>query len=481
MNILLISPETTKRPMDTDWKTRMSPPLSLLTLSAVTPKQHQIRLIDENIEKLRIGSDIDLVGITVKVDTSPRARRIAALCSEKEIPVVCGGIHPTCFPQEVMEYADTVVIGEGELLWPEVLKDAENGILRRVYKNSGPVQIEDKPVPDWSVLKSSRYMFTNTISISRGCPWKCGFCYNSCPNIDATYRAKTIPQIIREIESLDSDHVMFIDDNFFGNPVFTRKLLPVLKAMRITWQAAASANVGRYEELLDGMAEAGCKSLFIGFESINQSNLLSCSKEQNRTGEYTRTIGLIHEREMMINASLVFGFDSDDESIFPATLGWLIENRIETMTAHILTPYPGTRFYKQLLAENRIIDFDLSHYNTSHTVYRPARITPGLLEERYRWMYREFYSWKNIVKRLPESKAQRSAYLLFNLVYRKFGKLTAPIAGAMGMRRIAGIARRLAFNGNNGKRSCNREISLHDGSPGPARLLHHLDPGPFIN
>jgi radical SAM superfamily enzyme YgiQ (UPF0313 family) len=307
------------------------------------------------------------------------------------------------------------------------------------------VDIARVPVPRWPLLRHSRYLFTNTLTIGRGCPWRCDFCYNSSDNIPAGYRMKPIPRILEEIRSLGVRHVMFIDDNFIGSVAGARRLLQELRPLNLTWHAAVSADIGRHEDLLDRMAESGCKSLFIGFESVNQSSLRHCHKRQNRVAEYDAAIAAIHARGIMINASLVFGFDEDDVSVFPSTLDWLVRNRVATMTAHILTPYPGTVLHRRLADEGRVLDWDLRHYNTAHVVFRPKRMSPQELERGYRWMYSRFYSWESILKRWPAYPGQAVAYLEFSLLYRKFGRVTSLLGRAVGMRPLARIAKLLAY------------------------------------
>jgi radical SAM superfamily enzyme YgiQ (UPF0313 family) len=431
--------------MDSAWKVQMSPPLSLLILAALTPEEHRVTIEDENVERIHLHDAPDLVGITVKVDTVYRAGEIAQHYRRRGIPVVMGGIHPTVCPEDCLPNADAVVIGEAEEIWPELLKDAANRRFKRIYKNEHPVNIAQTPIARWNLLRAKNYLFTNTLCIGRGCPWRCDFCYNSSDNIDARYRMKPIENILAEIRSVGIRHIMFIDDNFIGNPGRTKVLLHELKKLNLTWHTAVSADIGKHEGILDDMAASGCKSLFIGFESVNQTNLLNCHKAQNRIDQYDDTIRKIHERGMMVNASLVFGFDGDDTGMFPSTLDWLVRNRVATMTAHILTPYPGTRLYKRLLAEGRIIDSDLRHYNTAHAVFRPARMTPDELEQGHHWMYSQLYSWANILKRWPVAAGQVVPYLEFNLLYRKFGKMTCFLGKAIGMRRLARFAKALAY------------------------------------
>ena len=230
--------------------------------------------------------------------------------------------------------------------------------------------------------------------------------------------------VLDEIRSLNKKHIMIIDDNFIGNPKWTREFLLRLKEMKIKWNAAVSINAAYDEELLDLMKESGCQGLFIGFESIDQNSISKVHKVQNRTMDYERAVKNIHDRGIMINASFVFGLDGDTKQTFRDTLDWIVKNRIETVTSHILTPYPGTFLYARMKEEGRILTDDLSLYNTANVVYQPTDMTPEELYEGYLWMYKNIYSFKNIFRRIPEKKDQRAAYLMFNLLYRKFGKIT---------------------------------------------------------
>lgn len=446
MKIKLISPRTCLRPMDSIWKTRMAPPLALLVLSALTPKHHHLTMTDENVEKDDFKDNPDLVGITVKVDTFFRASQIAEKYRSRGIPVIVGGVHATAVPEQCAKIADSVMIGEGEQLWPQMLRELERGIpLKKYYRNEKPVAIDSVPVPDWSLLGDKDYLFTNTLRIGRGCPWTCDFCYNSCENMDSAYRAKPIRNILNEIKSLKTNHIMFIDDNFIGNLKKCREVLKEFKKLDLTWHTAVSANIGQHEDILDELAETGCRSLFIGFETINKRNLRECNKQQNKIESYSDTVRKIHDRKMMVNASFAFGFDSDDKNVFPDTLKWLEDNKVETMTGHILTPYPGTVMYERWLKEGRIFDHDLTHYNTANVVFNPAGMTAEELAEGYKWIYSKFYSWKSIFKRIPEAKEQRIAYLEFALLYRKLGKITSWFGKKLGMRRMAKLATFLAY------------------------------------
>jgi radical SAM superfamily enzyme YgiQ (UPF0313 family) len=436
------------RVLDSAFKTHMAPPLSLLVLGALTPREHVVTLEDENVERLRLDDRPDLVGITVKVDTAYRAFEISSRYRAKGVPVVFGGIHPTVCPEENLAHADSIVIGEGERAWPDVLRDARMGRLKPVYRAEKlSPELSDSPIPRWDLLRGKNYLFTNTLVMSRGCPWRCEFCYGASPNLPRGHRVKPTAQVLAEIASLGTRHVFFIDDNFIGSPEKARAILRAFLPLGLTWHTAVSADIGRHDDILDLMAQSGCKSLFIGFETLNARNLIACRKPQNRIEEYDRTIRKIHGRGMMVNASLVFGFDQDTPDTFAATLDWLVARKIETMTGHILTPFPGTPFHQRLLAEGRILDSNLAHYNTSHAVFQPKGMSAEELQKGFLWMYREFYSWRRIRDRLPEAREQWAAYLLFNVLYRKLGAAVSLVGklGAMGL--LARTARALSYPG----------------------------------
>ena len=167
--------------------------------------------------------------------------------------------------------------------------------------------------------------------------------------------------------------------------------------------------------------------------------------KDNRFEKYEKLAEAIHSRGIMINASMVFGLDGDGPEVFSKTLEWLVKNRIETLTSHILTPYPGTALYRRMKESGRIIDHDLSKYNTAHVVFEPKDMTAEELYKGYLWMYRQFYSFRNIMRRMPEDKAQRKSYLLFNLFYRKYGKLTAALSRVISMRVLGRLAAWISY------------------------------------
>lgn len=446
MKIKLISPKVSLRPMDSEYKRRMSPSLSLATIASLINDKHFVYIEDENVQEVNFHDSPDLVGITANVDTAKRAYEIASRYKNKSVLTILGGIHISANPEEALKHAHSVCIGEAEEIMEEIISDVQQGTLKQRYYNPRPTGCENIPLPNWSLINKSKYLYTNIICTSRGCPFKCDFCYNSSSYVHNKYRNRPIDSILNEIQQLETKQVMFIDDNFIGNPQYAMDIIQELKPLKLTWHAAVSTNIVHMPKLLDEMENSGCKSLFIGFESINDESIKSVHKVQNNISMYEKLIQELHSRGIMINASVIFGFDNDNSNVFKNTLNWLVKNKIETMTAHILTPYPGTVLYKKLLSENRIIDFDTDHYNTANVVFKLKSMTADELYQGYLWIYDQFYSFKNILKRLPEDKSQRASYLLFNLCYRKFGKITS-LLGKLGLMNLIGkLGRRLAYN-----------------------------------
>ena len=237
---------------------------------------------------------------------------------------------------------------------------------------------------------------------------------------------------------------MIIDDNFIGNPKWTKELLKAFIPLNITWNAAVSINVANIPGMLDLMKESGCQGLFIGFESINPKSISTVHKVQNDRNGYEWAIEEIHKRGIMINASFVFGLDDDTPGAFKETLEWIVKQKIETITSHILTPYPGTTLYDKLKEENRLTEHDLSKYNTANVVFKPKNMTPEELFEGYVWIYKELYSFKNIISRMPKSKRQRLAYFTFNFLYRKYGHFTDRLWKLITYKRVGWMAEKIS-------------------------------------
>jgi radical SAM superfamily enzyme YgiQ (UPF0313 family) len=417
----------------------------LVTLASLTPEPHDVYIVDENLNQIDFSGSPDLVGITVNVDTAYRAIEISEKFRSKGVKVIFGGIHVSSNPDSVIDHCDSVCIGEAEDIWHTLINDFLSDNLQKTYYNSSNTDLEKVPAPNWNYISKSDYLYHNIIVTSRGCPFKCEFCYNSCDYINNSYRNRPIDKVVSEIKILNTKQVMFIDDNLIGNIKWAKDFIDAITPLNLTWHAAVSTNIVHHTDLILKMAKSGCRSLFIGFESINTESIRSVNKGQNKTAKYEELIKILHDNGIMVNASLVFGFDHDKLDVFPRTLNWLVKNKVETMTSHILTPYPGTILYKRLQSENRIIDHDLSKYNTSNVVFSPKNMTADELRQGYLKIYDDFYSFKNIVKRWPGNRKLIAPYVMFNFGYRKYGKIFSFI-GKMGfMNKIGKLGSKLSY------------------------------------
>ena len=443
MHIKLIQPKMIRRPMDTDLKLHMAPPLGLLTIVTLLWEEHVVSLENENIQSIDYTDKPDIVGISVTVDTLPRAVRIAKKFRDNGSIVVAGGIHITTAYDTIPQDAfDVLCIGAAEGTWPDIIKDFESGNLKTIYKCHKDFSGKDIVPPAYDFLMKDKYLYCNVIHTSRGCPFRCDFCYNSAN--ERMYVNRDIETVLQDIKAVRSKHIMFIDDNFAGNPAWLRDFFNRLKPLAIKWNAAVSLNALCDADLLDLMKNSGCQGLFVGFESIQADSINNVHKIQNNIAIYEKAVKMAHDRGIMINASFVFGLDGDTPETFRATLDWIVKNKIETVTSHILTPYPGTEIYNRLKKEGRIVSDDLSEYNTAHVVFRPAQMTEQELYDGYIWIYRQIYSLKNILKRMPEDKNQRAAYILFNFLYRKYGRFTDLVCKMITYKNVGIIAEKLS-------------------------------------
>ncbi|RKX70910.1 B12-binding domain-containing radical SAM protein [candidate division WOR-3 bacterium] len=375
------------------------PPLALPVIAGLTPPHHEIELLDENIEKIDFNSPADLVGITSMTSTAPRAYEIADRFRKLGAKVVMGGMHASALPEEALQHADSVVIGEAEGVWPRLLSDLERGELKPIYKNEQFPELKGLPRPRYDLLNSRRYTLTSVTHVSRGCPNACSFC-TVTRFFGRRYRFRPIEDVIREVRGFKSRFVGFFDDNIAGSPPYAESLFDALKRERIMWASQASVAITKNRRLLKKAAESGCKGLFIGFESIHEEGIEEIHKPVNRKKDFYETIKILHDHGIVVMGSFIFGLDTDPPDICERTLDFVMESNIDLVQFCILTPFPGTPLYEKLKKEGRILHHDWSKYDIGNTVFRPKNFDPDELKEKVDWMWREFYSGRKIMTRI---------------------------------------------------------------------------------
>jgi radical SAM superfamily enzyme YgiQ (UPF0313 family) len=249
------------------------------------------------------------------------------------------------------------------------------------------------------LIKRHLYLVPNSIVVSRGCPHSCDFCYKEAFFQGGKgFYTQAVDDALAEIDRLPGRHLYFLDDHLFGNVRFATELFEGMRGMGRVWQAAGTVQSVLRPGLLERAAACGLRSLFVGFETLSPDNLREQGKLQNLHRDYGAAIRRLHDHGVMVNGSFVFGMDGDDDSVFDRTVAWAVSQGIETATFHILTPYPGTALHDRMRRDGRILHEDWDLYDTRHTVFRPARLTPDALERGYWHAYESFYEWGSILR-----------------------------------------------------------------------------------
>ncbi|RYE58345.1 MAG: B12-binding domain-containing radical SAM protein [Sphingobacteriales bacterium] len=379
-------------------KYSLFPPLGLATLAAYCDPDDEIELIDEHVELLNTDDTPDLVIIQVYITNAFRAYAIADHYRRKGSYVCLGGLHVTSLPVEALPHADSIFIGPGEDTFPLFLKDFHNGQAQKIYRNKVR-DISNVPPVRRDLIKRHLYFVPNSIVVTRGCPHHCDFCYKDAFfDGGRSFYTQRIDAALSEIDRLPGRHLYFLDDHLLGNEKFASGLFSGLKGMNRVFQGASTVDAILRGNLIEKAADAGLRSVFIGFETLSQSNLSMSNKKQNLGKDYNLAIQRLHSLGIMINGSFVFGLDDDDKDVFKRTVDWAVSQGITTSTYHILTPYPGTRLFQQMETENRILHYDWDRYDTRQVVYKTRGLTAEELKMGYDWAYKAFYSWSNITR-----------------------------------------------------------------------------------
>jgi radical SAM superfamily enzyme YgiQ (UPF0313 family) len=403
-------------------KYSLFPPLGLATLAAYLDAGLEISLQDEHVEKLDLDDEPDLVVIQVYITNAYRAYRIADHYRARGAYVALGGLHVTSLPDEAAPHADTIFLGPGEHTFPAFLRDLASGTPQRRYES--PVRtLEGLPPIRRDLIKRHRYLVPNSIVVSRGCPHHCTFCYKDAFFAGGRgFYTQLVDDALAEIARLPGRHLYFLDDHLFGNPRFARELFRGMKGMGRVFQGAATVDSILRDDLVVDAAAAGLRSLFVGFETLSSNSLAGAGKRQNLGRDYREVTRRLDSLGIMINGSFVFGLDGDDRNVFARTVDWAIQAGITTATFHILTPYPGTALFTEMVRQNRIDTRDWDRYDTRHVVYRPSGLSAEELKRGYDWAYESFYGWGSIFEasKAHESLKHQLKHFFYSAGWKKF-------------------------------------------------------------
>ena len=373
------------------------------TLAALTPRDVEVEIIDENIEVIDFENKADLIGITFNVSGAMRAYEIADEFRKRGSKVVFGGIYASMLPEEVGLHSDSIVIGEAEGVWPTVISDVSNGRLQKIYRTNNNPDLFNLPIPRWDLLKNKSYHY-HSLQTTRGCPFNCDYCSVTW-FFGGKYRHKPIEKVVEEVEfikSIDKNKmIFFVDDNIAANPTYSKSLFKALAPLKIKWYSQAPINIAHDDELLDLMYKSGCRELFIGFESLSQESLNALGKGKvNKTTDYVEAVAKIYSHGISIFGSFMFGGDYDDESIFKKTIDFIKEVSLPFVLLNILVPPPGTRLFNRLENEGRILHKNWNHYTGELVCFKPRLMSPDKLQQGFVDSLREVYSYESLYLRL---------------------------------------------------------------------------------
>ena len=378
------------------------PILGLTLLASLFPKTYEVKIINEVIEEIDFNADVDLVGITALTCVIKRAYAIADRFRERGVKVILGGVHPSLLPDEAKEHADSVFIGEAEGMLDKVIADFESGKLQPFYKNREWSDLKGMPLPRRDLLNKRYRPFFKVIETTRGCPNRCEFC--SVPIINGKrYRIRSLEEIDQELSTIihkKGEYLFLSDDNVTAKEDYAFGLFEIFKRHKVKWMGFTTIKIALNEKLLKAARESGCISLFIGFESLLQENLDNVSKRFVNAKELSNLIKTIQNHQIGIQGAFIFGFDGDDPTIFKKTVEFVQENNIDLPTFSVLTPFPGTPLFSRLEKEERIFDRNWSHYDMSHVVFKPKKMTVRELQEGYLWAQKYICAPRSILKRL---------------------------------------------------------------------------------
>lgn len=415
-------------------------PLQLGVLAGLTPADVDCVLYDDRSEEIPYDEPTDLAVLTVEIHTARRAYEIAAEYRVRGVPVIMGGFHATLAPEECRQHADSIYMGDAELLWHEVIEHARHGNLRPVYRAGPGIPQPGGLQPRRDLFEGKNYLPITLMQFSRGCRFACDFCAISV-FFNQTQFVRRTHEVLAEIENQNRRLIFFVDDNFLSNhqaaKLFLRELIP----LRIKWVSQASIDMTDDPELMELLAESGCLGNVIGFESINPDNVELMGKAPNRSrpagmprlqagwDRYQRQCEILRDHHLQTWAAFTLGHDCDTLALIRETMDFAMHNKFCFAAFNILMPYPGTPFYERLNREGRLLWGGKwwlhPEYRFNHATFVPKNMTPEELTEAC-WQCRcQWSSKSSLFRRLWDFKTHLSSpvrlgvYLKYNPLFRK--------------------------------------------------------------
>jgi radical SAM superfamily enzyme YgiQ (UPF0313 family) len=416
MKILLINPDipptfwSFKKALKFISRKAAIPPLGLLTVAALLPKEWEKKLVDMPTTKLR-DKDIrwaDYVFITAMHIQRQSADQVIERCQKIGAKIVAGGPLFNSLPEQYV-HVDHLVLKEAEVTLPLFIRDIQNGCPRKVYNTHDKADLNQTPIPLWNLAKIKKYGMMG-IQYSRGCPFDCDFC-DITTLFGHKIRTKTTEQVLKELESLYAigwrDDVFFVDDNFIGNKnLLKTELLPALiewmraKDYPFTFNTQASINLSDDEVLMDLMVQAGFDCVFVGIETPNEESLSECNKVQNKGRDLVACIKKIQQYGMQVQAGFILGFDNDNNTVFDNLIQFIQKSGVVTAMVGLLNAPRGSKLYRRLMNENRLSPIEATGNNTDFSMNFVPKMGMDDLLKGYKKVVSTIYSPRNYYARI---------------------------------------------------------------------------------
>jgi len=400
--------------------------LAMPLLAAMMPEDWEAEIILEIIEDIPFDTDAELIGISTMGHGVIRSIDIAEEFRRRGKTVIFGGYMASIMAEEALKHCDSVLVGDAELVWQDLIRDYEEGKLKKIYKKNLEGGFFSTPMPRFDLIINKKIGDFLPVQAGRGCPNTCSFCSVACL-YKGHYVKKPLHEVVRDlkqVKDLGFKKFLLLDDNIFSDREYLDKLLLEIKNLNMEWMSKCDIRIGRDHDLLKKLSASGCTALSFGLESISKESLKGMNKSWANPSEYPELIQNIHSHGIDVSTEMVVGGEGDTLQSIRDTKNFIEDNKITVPRFYILTPIPGTRFFKDMEGQGRILKDDIYSFDGREAVHLPKNMTPGELTSAYWDLYESLFTFKSILKRnvfrkeFLKKPGKYLFYLLVNLFYR---------------------------------------------------------------